>query len=217
MCLRVGVLPPLHWRSTTVNQQSEQLLPAIQEVLKQAGIACPDVIAVDIGPGAFTSVRMVVAVAQGLALGWGCGVVAVNSLQSMAQTLAVADGEAIVTALDARMSECYVAAYQMQAGLLSETHAPQLVSYADLATWATQVQYLIGNGADVVPNWQTIAPTVYNAQPEAAGVLAVFDVMQSSGNLTLLLPEDLQPVYVRNTVAFTSAERAAQKLAQAVA
>ena len=80
LCLKLGVAHPtlFHWESAALNQQSEQLLPAIQALLAQAGLTKPDVIAVDTGPGAFTSVRMAVAVAQGLALGWDCPTIAVH-------------------------------------------------------------------------------------------------------------------------------------------
>ncbi|MEN9911863.1 MAG: hypothetical protein RI956_307, partial [Pseudomonadota bacterium] len=69
------------WQTTDNHQHSEQLLPAIQQLLNQAeltGLNANDFIAADIGPGSFTSVRIACSIAQGLALGWGCQVIAVE-------------------------------------------------------------------------------------------------------------------------------------------
>ena len=232
LCLKLGVAHPtlFHWESTALNQQSEQLLPAIQDLLRQAGIQKPDVIAVDTGPGAFTSVRMAVAVAQGLALGWACPAVVVCSLHALAQGVVEnlrpepapkSVPKSIAAVLDARMGECYAAVYTHQHGVVTESAPPQLVSYADFAGWACDTHsadHWVGNGAAVIPDWEQ-APVQYsNAQPTAADVLAVFQAQHAAGSLVLLGPEALQPVYVRNTVAYTSAERAgqAQRVAMAL-
>ena len=66
-----------------------------------------DGIAASIGPGAFTGVRISVAVAQGLAFGAGLKVVPVTTLEALAlQVLEDPDGRALAC-LDARMGEVY--------------------------------------------------------------------------------------------------------------
>ena len=68
-------------------QQTELILPMIDEVLTESGLRLNqlDGLAYSRGPGAFTGVRIAAAVAQGLALGADLGVVPVSSLQALAQ------------------------------------------------------------------------------------------------------------------------------------
>src|SRR5574340_720031 len=68
-------------------RHAELILPMIESLLGEAGIARAqlDGIAVGRGPGAFTGVRLAIAVAQGLALALDIPVVAVSSLDALAQ------------------------------------------------------------------------------------------------------------------------------------
>ncbi len=196
----------LHWQSSDVNQHSEQILPAVAALLAQAGIRKPDLMAVDIGPGAFTSVRVACGVAQGLALGWDCKVLAVQSLTALAQQARALNGAAASVAciIDARMNECYVAHYEVtQAGVL-QSSAPQLMAYTAVENLG--IDCVIGNAKAVLPQWDSLAATVLNALPSAQGVL---QQAQAESIESPTLPEFLQPLYVRNQVALTAAERAA--------
>jgi tRNA threonylcarbamoyladenosine biosynthesis protein TsaB len=195
-----------HWQSVDTNQHSEQILPAVADLLARAGIAKPDVIAVDIGPGAFTSVRVACGVAQGLALGWECGVMAVQSLTALAQqcsTLAP-NAKTVACVLDARMNECYVAHYALTPVGVVQTRTPSLLAYEQVMN--LQVDAVIGNAAAVLHQWQGLAAKVFDALPSAEGVLAQV-LMQ--GRSALVFPEHLQPLYVRNQVALTTVQRAA--------
>jgi tRNA threonylcarbamoyladenosine biosynthesis protein TsaB len=208
----------LSWHSAQTNQHSEQLLPAVADLLAQAGLSKPDLIAVDIGPGAFTSVRVACGVAQGLALGWGCTVLSVQSLTALAhQASAVAINPknktiAIAGIIDARMNECYVARYAVQAlgqgvghGVcLIQNDVPTLLPYAQVMDLG--VDCVIGNANAVLTQWASLAATVIDAVPSAHGVLEAALAALHSGEKPVL-PEFLQPLYVRNQVALTTAER----------
>jgi tRNA threonylcarbamoyladenosine biosynthesis protein TsaB len=195
-----------HWQSTESNQHSEQLLPAVTGLLSQAGIDTVDLIAVDIGPGAFTSVRVACGVAQGLALGWQCEVMAVQSLSALAQQVWDLTGKSQTLAciLDARMNECYVALYSLSPGGIIQTQPPRLIAYD--AVKDLNVDTVVGNGAAALSQWATLAGSVYDALPSASGVLAY--ALQAKG-AAAVQPEHLQPLYVRNQVALTAAQRAA--------
>ncbi len=195
----------IHWHSSDANQHSEQILPAVAALLAQAGIAKPDLIAVDIGPGAFTSVRVACGVAQGLALGWNCEVIAVQSLTALAQQALVRgpQPQTMACILDARMNECYVAHYTVSDGRVQQTVAPALVAYANVDH--LQVDTVIGNAKAVLPQWTSLAATVIDAIPNAQGVLS----QALAGDGLPISPEWLQPLYVRNQVALTAAQRAA--------
>ena len=93
-------------------RHAEALAPAIDHVLSQAGATLGDVdaIAVDVGPGLFTGLRVGVATAQGLAEGLGIGVVEVTSVEVLAQEAYGCGWEGPVAAVvDARRGEVFVA------------------------------------------------------------------------------------------------------------
>jgi tRNA threonylcarbamoyladenosine biosynthesis protein TsaB len=93
---------------------AERLLPMVQEVLAEAGVALAavDAIAFGRGPGSFTGLRIGAGVTQGLAFGANLPVVPVSDLAALAARAAGQHGERHVLAcLDARMSQVYWAAF----------------------------------------------------------------------------------------------------------
>jgi len=100
-------------------RHAENLAPAIEAVLARAGVALREVeaIALDVGPGLFTGLRVGVATAKGLAQGLGIGVVGLTSLEVLAA--AALDGGfdgAVVPVVDGRRGEVFAARYSKGAG-----------------------------------------------------------------------------------------------------
>ncbi|MCY7313674.1 MAG: tRNA (adenosine(37)-N6)-threonylcarbamoyltransferase complex dimerization subunit type 1 TsaB, partial [Pseudoxanthomonas sp.] len=92
---------------------AEYALPWAEQLLADAGIkrAQLDAIAISRGPGAFTGVRLAIALAQGIALALDRPVLAVSTLQVIATQAA---GPRILAAIDARMGEVYVGAFRRE-------------------------------------------------------------------------------------------------------
>ena len=92
-------------------KHSEVLMAMLDALLKDAGIKITQVdgIAFGKGPGSFTGVRIACGVAQGLALGADVKVVGVCTLEALAQA---SGRDKVIAALDARMGELYLAAYE---------------------------------------------------------------------------------------------------------
>jgi len=94
---------------------AEQIVPQLAELMRRAGVSpsAVDVIGFGRGPGAFTGVRIALAAAQGLGLGWNRPVVGVSSLVSMTVGALHAlpdhppSSTRVVAALDARLGEVY--------------------------------------------------------------------------------------------------------------
>jgi tRNA threonylcarbamoyladenosine biosynthesis protein TsaB len=208
----------LRWREKSEvagQRHSELLLPMIQAILADCGVTLLqlDGIAFGAGPGSFTGLRIACGVAQGLALGAGLPVVAVSTLEAMAQARREqSGGDRIIAALDARMREVYVAAYARESGRWREVIAPAVVA-PDAAPLPEGDGWIgAGGGFAVYPSLRerygaalsecdaTVAPSA-----SAVGALSLPRFAEGRG----VPARDAVPFYVRHRVALTIAERAA--------
>ncbi|HEY0179621.1 MAG TPA: tRNA (adenosine(37)-N6)-threonylcarbamoyltransferase complex dimerization subunit type 1 TsaB, partial [Dokdonella sp.] len=200
---------------------SSTLLPAIFDVLAEAGIALAhlDAIAFGRGPGAFTGLRTACSVAQGLAFGAGKPVLPIDSLLAVAEDARVEaglDGRVWAT-IDARMNQIYAAEYEHASGRWTTRVAPFLASCDDLAErWRDDPPHAVaGNaidafGARLDTRGASLAPA---ATSNALALLRLAERGWDDGEA--VDPALALPVYVRDHVADTIAERAAHRLAAA--
>jgi tRNA threonylcarbamoyladenosine biosynthesis protein TsaB len=112
--------PPAH---------ATELMPAVAEVMSRAGVGWADLdaIAVGVGPGAFTGLRIGVATARGLAGASGLPLRPVSSLAALAAGI---EGELRLPLIDARRGEVFGALYDGEERLW----APCAIAPAELAT-----------------------------------------------------------------------------------
>ncbi|HEY6193114.1 MAG TPA: tRNA (adenosine(37)-N6)-threonylcarbamoyltransferase complex dimerization subunit type 1 TsaB [Bacteroidota bacterium] len=117
---------------------SEKLLPMMDEAFRSAGVAPAQIdgIAVSIGPGSFTGLRIGLSVAKGLAYAWEKPLIPVQTLEALAmhaveQSLAVAGGF-VLPMIDARRAEVYAALYRRVGGNLEEIIPPRAAQLRDL-------------------------------------------------------------------------------------
>jgi tRNA threonylcarbamoyladenosine biosynthesis protein TsaB len=105
-------------RLATGRERGRELLVAVHEVLAEAscGVSDIDVVAVSIGPGRFSGLRVGLATAKGLAVAHGIPVSPVPTLEALARSAGPYDG-VICPMLDARRGEVYFAVYDSRAGL----------------------------------------------------------------------------------------------------
>lgn len=95
--------------------QAERIVPMIAEVLTDAD-RTPDAlgaVAVTVGPGAFTGVRIGIAAAQGIARAAGCPVVGITVTDALANAVPPSDGETLVVVLDSRRPDPFVERYRL--------------------------------------------------------------------------------------------------------
>jgi tRNA threonylcarbamoyladenosine biosynthesis protein TsaB len=106
-----------------------QLLALADAALAGAGLAPGEVdrVAVGVGPGSFTGLRIGIATARGLAQGWDCELVGVSSLRALAVGV---DAPEVAAVIDARRGEVFAAAWRAEEELL----APAAVAPEALAT-----------------------------------------------------------------------------------
>lgn len=127
------------------------LLPTVDRVLKKAGVAARDLdaVAVSVGPGSFTGLRVGLATAKGLALGAGARLVGVSTLEALAEGYAPADGT-ICALLDAYRGEVYMAVFRRNGNMLERVSPDAVLAPGAVAPALAAVEgpvHLIGNGA----------------------------------------------------------------------
>ena len=204
---------------------SQLLLPWVEELLNEASseLSSLNAIAVGIGPGAFTGVRLGVAVVQGLATAARLPVLPVVSLDAIASQLALkpsfiaTESQSFVIAVDARMGEVYWAHYHFALNQLPQRIGDIHLTIPELVE-LKGVDFLAGSA--ITEFGDRLFASIENPLPSekldldigvtAQGVLACAQDMWKKG-----LQQDvclLEPLYIRNKVAFTAAERSQQNV-----
>ncbi|MGO8737512.1 tRNA (adenosine(37)-N6)-threonylcarbamoyltransferase complex dimerization subunit type 1 TsaB [Rhodoblastus sp.] len=110
---------------------AEALMPMIEKLMAkvEGGFASLDRVAVTVGPGSFTGIRIGVAAARGIALARGLDVVGVSTLAAFAAPLLAGEADGIVaTAIDARHGHVYFSAYGPGGRLLT---SPRILAVKD--------------------------------------------------------------------------------------
>lgn len=220
-------------------QASALLIPLVMDLLAQADLTLADLDAIVYGrgPGAFTGLRTATAVVQGLAYGTrsprhpnGLPVLGIDTLLAVAddarhalnQRGQLGTGPCVITALlDARMDELYAATYQFDdpasptAQLLAGPWLSKPDALADLLPSAALTGWLAGNAFDAcgtrLPALPEGACRHHTSWPTAAALLRLAPHMLAGGLATTAA--GAQPVYVRDQVAKTTLERAAEQAA----
>jgi tRNA threonylcarbamoyladenosine biosynthesis protein TsaB len=193
-----------------------RIVRMVEELLAegQVSLAMLDGIASSIGPGAFTGVRITVAVAQGLAFGANLSVVPVSTLEALAlQVLPAADAQALAC-LDARMGEVYWGCFAADAAVgVIAVCPPQVGPPGSVAVEPGSRYVGVGRGFSAYPQIAripgvTISPAQAMALPDAREIARLGALRLAAGGG--LDPADLKPLYLRDKVALTEAERAAR-------
>ncbi len=201
-------------------QSSGTLIPAVLRLLDEAGLALAalDAIAFGRGPGSFTGLRTACAVAQGLAFGAGVPVLPIDTLLAVAEEARQAQGSARVLALlDARMDQVYAApwAWSEPVGWQAAGETVVCAPEALALPAGAQAWVLAGNGwapyGARLPSALQAVPRVA-ALPTARALLGLAPALWAAGQA--VPPEQALPLYVRDKVAQTTAERAAAAAAR---
>lgn len=207
-------------------QASDRLVPAVLDLLAQRGLvpAALDAIAFGQGPGAFTGLRSAVSVAQGLALGIGCPLLPIDSLLVVAEDACGQAGRPetfdVWVAMDARMDEVYAAAYRHHRARWHTLSAPALYDLPTLsARWAgAPPQHLAGSAIGAFASRLTWGPSTSLWPQQRDRAAALLQLARAAWAEGRAVPAAAAlPVYLRDKVALTTAERAAARQTQLAA
>ena len=190
-------------------KHAEIVLEMLDTILKEGALSKDELdgLVLGIGPGSFTGVRIAASTVQGLALGLNLKVAKITSLEALAiEALSKASASYVVSSIDARMGEVYVAVYKVEGSaltLLSEekvlkpedavAHLKQYVSETDSVICA-------GSGIELLKKAGMSDYPKHADFPQAQYLLNKGAELLSLGKG--VDPEDALPLYVRNEVTW---------------
>lgn len=195
-------------------KHSEVLMEMLDALLKEAGVKVKQVdgIAFGKGPGSFTGVRIACGVTQGLALGAEVEVVGVCTLEALAEA---SGKDKVIAALDARMSELYLAAYERRDGEWSVVIEPCLCKAEDAPALSGDGWFGVGSGFAVsgvalqARYGNQLSGVDEKVIPQASAVVRI-GVREFAKGLAVDAALAL-PLYLRDKVAMKTVEREAAK------
>ncbi|HMB94167.1 MAG TPA: tRNA (adenosine(37)-N6)-threonylcarbamoyltransferase complex dimerization subunit type 1 TsaB [Rhodothermales bacterium] len=193
---------------------AESLVPMIQDALRYAGLTASalDAVAVSMGPGSYTGLRIGMSTAKGLAMAVDAKLMGVPSLEAMAAAAVqrVAPGDVIGALFNSRRHEVYAAAFRRGAeSTLEPLAGAEALLLDDLPGWLENLAgdrlWLVGEG---VPRAEPLLPDLHrNVQvlaPEIVAPSATWIAKQAVPRYEQGLFEDLaafEPFYLKAFVA----------------
>lgn len=224
----------LHQRHELAPRRHAELaLPWAEQLLAEAGIRKSqlDAIALGRGPGAFTGVRLAIALGQGIALALDRPIVAVSTLAALAlgartapcaidmiraplADASIGEPQRVLACIDARMGEVYTGAFELREGDAFALDAEAVLA-PEAATLPDRHDGWLGVGTGFGAADGALARHLgtrflaidASALPTAADVARLAVAAYARGEA--LAPERVEPAYLRNNVALTIAEQQA--------
>jgi tRNA threonylcarbamoyladenosine biosynthesis protein TsaB len=197
-----GILGAIH--STRGRRHAETLIPAIDFLCRQTRVDLSEIgaVAVDLGPGMFTGLRVGIAAGKALAHARRLPMIGVASLDLLAFPLRHSNRR-IVCAIDAGRGELFHASYRQSPGGVQRLTAPEVATPDDLASelLATNEELLlVGDGAlrhrdtlDVGTRIELADPGV--AYPQAGSLVQLAHARALREEF--VTPAELTPLYLR--------------------
>ncbi|MGC8628193.1 MAG: tRNA (adenosine(37)-N6)-threonylcarbamoyltransferase complex dimerization subunit type 1 TsaB [Acidimicrobiales bacterium] len=196
---------PLGWSSLVAGRRhAETLMPAIDDLCRRAGLRATDIegVAVDVGPGLFTGLRVGLSTARALASALGTPVAGVNSLEALAHPQRFC-ASLVAPVVDAKRSEVFWAVYRFDGlGGVEQLRAPAVAGPEDVGRQLASLDepvLLVGDGAwryrDVLASPKATCAGAANAWPSVLAVAELGEArLESAGTTAADFP---RPLYLR--------------------
>lgn len=201
---------------------SEVLMPHIAQILEMTKVRKQDLdaIAVSIGPGSFTGLRIGLAAAKSMAYALSLPIIGVSTLEAMAYHYPV-PGVYIAALLDAQKGNAYVAIYEYIEGTMKEVEAVVVDSFENILMKCQQLDKKVVLLGDIVQKNMSqvqsageniIAALPHTVMPRGANVARVG--LQKLANEQVDNLMEIEPVYIRRSEAEVLWEKRQQKQAE---
>jgi tRNA threonylcarbamoyladenosine biosynthesis protein TsaB len=183
-------------------RHARDLVPTLRAVCERADLAprAVDALAVSIGPGSFTGIRIGVTLAKFVAHDAGAAVVTVPSLRALAEN-APPDRSPVCCIRDAKRRGLYASVFERRGEALEETFGPALIQPDDLAARLPAGALVLGRGAakarEALAAFDLAPEDLWDVRPSAVGRLG-YAAWQAGETAD---PLRLEPVYLRRPEA----------------
>ncbi len=184
---------------------SETLMPQIDYALQFCKYTPADLesIALCIGPGSFTGLRIGLATAKGISFGMGIPLICYNSLEMVAAGV-YGCGRPIVSVIDAKMKEIYWGSFDQDLSVLS---APAINTLQEVAIAIPEGAMIIGSAApqlsellDRIGTKHRLA-LEYQSLPSAVNLLSLMRLHPQAADYDFEAVAELEPLYLRESTA----------------
>jgi tRNA threonylcarbamoyladenosine biosynthesis protein TsaB len=179
---------------------SERVMTAVDRLLDDAGWRTADLegLALAVGPGSFTGLRIGIATVQGLALALGLPIAAVPTLDGLAATLPFASLP-VCPILDARKGEVYASLYRWDGHAMHREWDYVALTPEDLAQRLTEPVIVVGDGAARIDSPFAHPAPPARRSPSPACVAQFGHAMLAAGSG--VAPGEIRPIYLRPSEA----------------
>ena len=192
----------------TRKTHSEQLMPHIEQILAMAETPkeAVEAIAVSIGPGSFTGLRIGLATAKAMAYALNIPLVGVPTLDALAFGCPL-PGAILASTMDAQKGNIYLASYRWRCGDLEQLHPAKVIghaeAFAELALYGEPV-VILGEAVElyrdaIAGTGRLTAAEPHVAMPRAASVAMLGQRLLADGQMHDVM--SLEPLYIRRSEA----------------
>ena len=186
-------------------ESSVTLIPGLEMLLKKKEMTAKDLaaVAVSLGPGSFTGIRVGIATAEGLCMPSNILSFGISTLEGLAENLRAAEmqGEALCL-IDAHRGECFVGHYEIGKEHVRELDPAQILGWGQLYTLLKGKAWIVGPGAlkyekEIRESLGVMGMFAFNSlhQPKAMSVARLAYREWQAGLRPSL--QDLKPLYLR--------------------
>ena len=192
---------------------SRTLLPMVMDLLKNTETPkeSVDAVAVSVGPGSFTGIRIGVSTAKGLCWGLDKPAFGVSTLEAMAYLCDfLPEGTVICPAMDARRSQVYNALFTVRQGGVARLTPDRAVSLDELTAELSGIKadiWVLGDGWKLCHDALAQAGSPHTVAPEHLRYQDAWSVCRAAEHAAPVGAEELLPVYLR----LSQAERERQE------
>ncbi|MEG0249654.1 MAG: tRNA (adenosine(37)-N6)-threonylcarbamoyltransferase complex dimerization subunit type 1 TsaB [Peptostreptococcus sp.] len=202
---------------------SQKLMPMLESLFKLADITANDIdlLAVCIGPGSFTGLRIAMASVKAMAHAKDLKIVAVDSLESLAFNIADVDKK-IIPILDAQGSKVYTASYKSEGSELIKLEEIEVLDIDDLLEKIEkngEKTILLGEGVykyrEKIENNSLVSIPSPDKNISKASSVCAIALEKYRKNIDIHTHYDILPMYIRKSQAETQYEEKQRKMKEA--
>jgi len=186
---------------------SEKLLTLVRGVCEDQKITMPQIdgVAVSIGPGSFTGLRIGLSTAKGLCYAWGKSLIAVPSFESVAEAVFMSHPQIgrVIVCVDAKQGDYYFGAYEKKNSTLCEFLPVQIGNLTAALSAITGETMIVTDRIDEVKKISDKSGVIENILSYCRGdVIAHIAVEKLKDGVKNVL-ENLEPMYLKDFVIRT--------------